>query len=108
MPIEAGRDHLGYRIRTLTECALHRKTLQLKCPLCQHERLLDSVPLWWMWRRSDDRLQIAMRRFYCRACRRDTGSIVRPRFEITDKTPVGSQFDYPPEHEWKRLIRRYR
>lgn len=106
----AERDHLNRKIRTLTHAALMRRTLKLICPSCRHERLLDTVPLWWMFlgRGWDDELPGAARHFYCDACWRGGRRAVRPRYQLTDATPAGPQFQYPPEREWKRLTRRFR
>lgn len=110
--MDADRDHLNRKLRSLMHCALYRKTLELVCPNtdCGHNRLLDAVPLWWLFSRRgwDDRLPCAIRHFYCSKCWRARRWILRPRYRITADNPAGDQFAYPPEHEWKRLVARYR
>ncbi len=39
----ADHDHIGRRLRTLEECALHKRTLRLTCPKCGHVRVLDAL-----------------------------------------------------------------
>ncbi|MDQ1158907.1 hypothetical protein QE385_003234 [Sphingomonas sp. SORGH_AS 950] len=106
----AERDHLNRKIATLTHAALMRRTLKLTCTTCQRARLLDTVPLWWLWSRKgwDDRLAKAARRFYCAPCWHGRYHAARPRYAITDAAPAGQQFPYPPELEWKRLVSRFR
>lgn len=102
-------DHVGRRLRTLEQCALHRRTLRLTCPGCSRVRRLDAIPLWWLFRRHgwDDDLPGAMRRLCCQACR-DQGRVVRPRHMVTREQPEGHQPPYPSEHEWKKVVSRYR
>jgi hypothetical protein len=103
-------DHVNRTIRTIEHAALMRRTFRLSCSNCRHDRALDAVPLWWLFyrRRWADGLPEAIRRFYCAACRKRTGTLHRPRFRITEDRPIGDQFPYPPEHEWKRLVARFR
>lgn len=72
--------------------------------------MLEAVTLWWMFHRRgwDDGLPTAIRRFYCDVCWRSRYVAYRPSFEISTQPPEGPQFAYPPEYEWKRLIRGYR
>lgn len=102
-------DHVGRRLRTLEQCALHRRTFRLTCPACGRVRRLDAIPLWWLFRTRgwDDALPDAMRRLCCETCR-DDGRIVRPRHVVTRDLPEGDQPPYPSEHEWKRIVSRYR
>lgn len=106
----AERDHLNRKIVTITHAAIMRRTLKLTCPLCQRERLLDTVPLWWLFFRHgwDDHLPKAATRFVCIACWRHSKSLVRPRYAITDTAPQGEQFPYPSDREWARFVRRRR
>ncbi|WP_454882624.1 hypothetical protein [Sphingomonas oryzagri] len=112
MSLEQDRDHLNRKLRTITHCALYRKTLKLVCANedCGHVRLLDAVPLWWLFNSQgwDDRLPGAVRHFYCSRCWKGRRWVLRPRYLVTADTPTGEQFTYPPESEWKRLVSRYR
>ncbi len=102
-------DHVGRRLRTLEHCALHRRTIRLTCPACGRARRLDAIPLWWLFVRRgwDDDLPQALDRLCCQPCR-DGGRVVRPRFVVTREQPEGDQPPYPSEHEWKRVVSRYR
>lgn len=110
--MDPSRDHLNRKLRTITHLALYRRTLRLVCAnqSCGHYRLLDPIPLWWMFSRLgwDDRLGRALGKFYCSKCWRAHRWVLRPRGFISEEPPTGAQFAYPPESEWKRLIRRYR
>lgn len=112
MADDPDRDHLNRKLRTLTHCALYRKTIRLACANqdCGHERLFDAVPLWWLFHCQgwDDRLPGAVRHFYCSRCWKSRRWILRPGYRVTADAPTGTQFKYPPESEWKRLISRYR
>jgi hypothetical protein len=112
MSVDPARDHLNRKLRTIMHCALYRKTLKLVCANdgCGHFRLLDAVPLWWLYhcRSWEDRLPGAVRHFYCSRCWQAQRWILRPRYLVTDEQPAGDQFEYPPESEWKRLVSRYR
>ena len=102
-------DHVGRRLRTLEECALHRRTFRLTCPACGHVRLLDAIPLWWLFvkRGWDDGLPAAIGKLYCQPCR-DAGRVVRPRYIVTREQPEGPQPPYPEQREWNRIVSRYR
>ena len=102
-------DHVGRRLRTLEQFALHRRTFRLTCPVCGRVRLIDAIPLWWLFlkRGWDDGLPGAMQRLCCEACRA-AGRVVRPRHVVTREQPEGPQPAYPSEHEWKRVVSRYR
>jgi hypothetical protein len=102
-------DHVGRRLRTLEECALHRRTFRVTCPACGHVRLLDAVPLWWLFvkRGWDERLPAAMRKLYCTPCGK-AGQIVRPWYVVTREQPEGPQPPYPERREWNRIVSRYR
>ena len=102
-------DHVGRRLKTLEQCALHRRTLRLTCPACGHARRLDAIPLWWLFVRRgwDDDLPYALDRLCCRICR-DAGRVVRPKFVVTREQAEGEQPPYPSHHEWKRVVSRYR
>lgn len=107
------RDHLDRKLGSLTDCALYRRTVHLVCASeeCGHFRILDAVPLWWLYNRRgwDDRLPGFLRHFYCSRCWRAKRWILRPRYRITGEVPPEKgQFPYPLESEWKRLVRRYR
>lgn len=102
-------DHVGRKLRTLEQCALHRRTLRLTCPACGHVVLLDAVPLWWLFvkRGWDDALPAASQRLCCRPCR-DEGRIIRPTYVVTREHPEPTPLPYPDRHEWKRVVSRYR
>ncbi|MCP6037308.1 hypothetical protein NL368_28625, partial [Klebsiella pneumoniae] len=74
-------DHVGRKLRTLEQCALHRRTFRLTCPACERVRRLDAVPLWWLFvkRGWNDTLPQAIGRLCCEPCRAG-GRLVRPRF----------------------------
>lgn len=102
-------DHVGRKLRTLEQCALHRRTFRLTCPACERVRRLDAVPLWWLFvkRGWNDTLPQAIGRLCCEPCRAG-GRLVRPRFVVTREQPEGPQPPYPDRHEWKRVVSRYR
>ena len=102
-------DHVGRRLRTLEQCALHRRTVRLTCPACGYVRRLDAIPLWWLFARRgwDDGLPDALRRLFCQPCQAK-GRIIRPTFVITREDPEGLQLPYPSHQEWKRIVSRYR
>lgn len=103
-------DHVGRRLRTLEQCALHKRTLRLVCPSCRHERVLDAVPLWWLFSRRgwDDALPAATARLCCSSCRDLYGGRVRPVLTVGRDQPTGEQLPYPDAATWKRLVSRYR
>jgi hypothetical protein len=102
--------HVGQQLRCLQHCALHRRTIELTCPSCQHVRRLDAVALWWMFERRgwDDRLPGAYKMLYCEACLVTAGRKIRPSTEITRDKPDARQPPYPDERTWKRAVSRYR
>lgn len=110
MITEAELDHTDRRLRTLEQCALHRRTVLLTCPACRRERRLDAVALWWLFQRKgwDDTMAEAARRFHCTACRARDGRKIRPRATITREQPDEEQAPYPDQATWKRLVSRYR
>lgn len=111
MPRADDRDHVGRRIDTLMQCALHRRTLRLSCRACPHVRLLDAVPVWYLFERKGwcGFLSEVPRRFYCSRCWLERSrKASAPRLEITCDPFAGAQFPYPSEREWKRFVSRYR
>ena len=56
--LDDAHDHVGRRLRTLEQCALHKRTLRLTCPACGRSRVMDAAALWWLFRRKgwDDAL----------------------------------------------------
>ena len=105
-----GRDHLGGRLRTLEECALHKRTVRATCPSCGRVRVFDAVALWWLFKKRgwDQQVPGAVRvRLRCEACG-DGGSRIRPRLEITREQPTGPQPPFPTSSEWRRIVSRYR
>lgn len=103
-------DHVGRRLRTLEQCALHKRTLRLSCPECGHVRTLDAVSLWWLFQKRgwEDTLSAAFSRLYCSACRTRDGSTARPRIAVGRDPPTGEPLPYPDAATWKRLVSRYR
>lgn len=81
----------------------------MTCPGCSRVRRLDAIPLWWLFVRRgwDDDLPRAIGRLRYDACH-SAGRVVRPRFVVTREQPEGEQPPYPSEHEWKRVVSRYR
>ena len=105
------RDHLGRKLDTLVHCALHRRTLKLSCLHCPHVRLLDAVPVWYLFDRKgwSGLMWDVPKRFFCSRCMTERLRKVRgPRVQVTDERPGKEQFPYPDERTWKRLISRYR
>jgi hypothetical protein len=102
-------DHVGRRLLTLKQCALHRRTIRLTCPACGHIRLIDAIPLWWLFAKRgwDDGLPEAMARLCCLHCR-NGGRVVRPRYLVTRDYSEGPQPPYPTAAEWKKVVSRYR
>lgn len=78
---------------------------------CGHALTFDPHGLWWLFqqRRWDDRLAAARTRFWCISCRIGRKQKVHPiRIEtVSDRSP-GVVLPMPPEHEWKRQVRRLR
>lgn len=102
-------DHIGRRLRTLEECALHKRTLRLTCPACDHVRVLDAVALWWLFQRRgwDGTLGLVGRKLCCSVCQA-AGQVRRPRLAIGRDAPTGAPLPYPDAATWKRLVSRYR
>lgn len=102
-------DHVNRKLRTLQECALHRRTVEITCPQCQHVRRFDAVALWWLFARKswDDGVPGAVARLYCERCK-NSGRVVRPRHLITRNRPDAHQPPYPDESTWKKLVARFR
>ncbi|WP_174291056.1 hypothetical protein [Sphingomonas bacterium] len=103
------RDHIGRALRTIEQCALHRRSLRLTCQRCRLVRVLDAIPVWWLFQQRGwpHDLSGAARRFACSACR-ETGHRSEPTIEVGRDRPEGPQPPYPDEREWKRLVSRYR
>lgn len=103
-------DHVGRRLKTLEQCALHKRTLQLTCPKCRSVRVLDAVSLWWLFNRRgwEDTLVAARQRLCCAACRKLDGTVVRPRLIVGREAPTGDPMPYPDAATWKKLVSRYR
>lgn len=106
----SGYDHVGRRLRTLEQCALHKRTLRLTCPECGHVRILDAVPLWWLFHRRgwEDMLSAVCGRLHCSACRARDGLKARPRITVGRDPPTSDPLPYPDAATWKRLVSRYR
>ena len=105
----ADHDHIGRRLRTLEECALHKRTLRLTCPKCGHVRVFDAVALWWMFHQRgwDGTLGVVGRRLCCSACQAE-GRTQRPHLVIGRDQPTGAALPYPDAATWKKLVSRYR
>ncbi len=98
-------------LRTITDLALRFWNVRLRCPRCQHERIVSGAGLWWLFQRRrwfDDSVQRAARRLYCSLCHHRYRRKVVPWIDKTKDPPTGQPLLDPPEHEWKRLIARYR
>lgn len=108
--VDAEHDHVGRRLRTLEQCALHKRTLRLTCPRCRHICILDAVPLWWHFQRRgwDDALPAVRQRLHCAPCGERGSPGVRPRLVVGRDPPTGEQLPYPDAVTWKRLVSRYR
>lgn len=106
---DEGCDHVGRRLRTLEQCALHKRTLRLSCTRCDHVRVIDAVCLWWLFNRRgwDDGLDAVAGHLRCARCH-DDGTTTRPRITVGREPPTGEALPYPDEATWKRLVSRYR
>lgn len=106
------RDHIGRRLDSLVQCALHQRTIRLACRECPNVRLLDAMPLWYLFERRgwSGVLNDVPRRFYCQCCWQGRcRRVTRPDLIVCrDRPDNGKQFDYPDERTWKRLVSRYR
>ena len=105
------RDHLGRKLDTLIHCALNRRTLKLSCRNCPHVGLLDAVPVFFLFERKgwSGLMWDVPKRFYCSRCLTERLRKVRaPRVQVTTEQPGKSQFPYPDERTWKKLLSRYR
>ena len=108
---DPSRDHVGRRLTALWLCALYRRSLHLRCPACQHQRLIDAIPVWWLFkrRRWSETLRDVPPRFYCSRCLADRGRRTRgPRLTISLDPAEPCDLPYPDEREWKRMVSRYR
>lgn len=108
--LDDAHDHVGRRLRTLEQCALHKRTLRLTCPTCGRSRVMDAAALWWLFRRKgwDDALPGVANRLCCEPCRDGRKAVVRPRWAVTRDEPEGPQPPHPDRHDWRRLVSRYR
>lgn len=101
----------GSRIPTnLFEAAAWRRGVKPVCR-CGHSAVFDPHCLWWRFERRgwDDRLEKALARFWCIRCKWRTGKRVRPaRFDLVAQSVSDIVLEFPPEHEWKRAVRRFR
>ena len=105
------RDHIGRKLDTLVQCALHRRAVRLTCKRCSHSQLFDAVPLWWMFDRRgwSGVFPEVRRQFYCGPCWEKDRRKVRPAILVTDEPPPQTgRYPYPDERTWKRLVSRYR
>lgn len=102
-------DHVNRKLRHLLHCALYRRTVVARCPVCRREGRYDGVALWWLFHRKgwDDRLAEVPRRLRCRSCFDDRRKIVRPTIRLNRDEP-DKPLPYPPEREWKKIVSRYR
>jgi hypothetical protein len=108
--VDASRDHLNRKLRTLMHCALYRATLRLSCRNCPHSVSWEAVRVWWHFHRKgiDDRIPEVLQRFYCTKCWSDRQMVSRPQLQITrdmprechadndqfaDGTAIGDDFD---------------
>lgn len=97
-------------MRTATDLALRYSNVRLTCPACGHVRILSGVGLWWLFHRKrwSDHVGEITRRLYCGRCHARNGMKVSPRLDKTKDAPTGKPLENPSDHEWKRLIARYR
>lgn len=78
---------------------------------CGHSAVFNPHGLWWhfqkrMW---DDHLGKARAHFWCRPCAFRTGRRVRPlRLELVAQRTDDIELAFPPDHEWKRAVSRFR
>ncbi|MCW3847351.1 hypothetical protein OF829_08865 [Sphingomonas sp. LB-2] len=107
------RDNLAEEwppLRTVTDLALRFWNVRLSCQRCGHQRVLHGAALWKLFDRKGwrDDVQSAARRFHCAYCRKQDGSLVRPRLDKTKDPPTGAVLPLPSDAEWKKLTARYR
>ena len=106
---DAEYDHVNRKLRTLEQCALYRRTIEVMCRRCSRIKRFDAVALWWLFQRRgwDGSLRDAAKRFRCSSCPR-TGFSDAIRLQITRGRLDEDQPPYPDAATWKRLVARYR
>ncbi len=97
-------------LRTLTDLALRYWNVKLTCPKCAAARVMSGPGLWWLFhrRRWPDAIGDVKRRMYCMACRQRRRERIRPIIDKTKDAPTGAPLQLPGDHDWKKLIARYR
>lgn len=111
MPLTLRLDHVSRPIDGLMLCAVYQKSLNLRCPACQHGAVLAAVPIWWLFERRgwDQSLNSVCKRLYCSACwARRKERVYDPAMQISDDKPTADPFRWPDERTWKRLTSRFR
>jgi len=101
----------GSRVATnLFEAAAWHYAVKPVCR-CGHSTAFNPHGLWWRFERRgwDVRFEKALARFWCIRCKWRTGRRVRPvKFELVQQSVDDIELEYPPDHEWKRAVRRFR
>lgn len=101
----------GTRLATnLFEAAAWHYAVKPVCR-CGHSAAFNPHGLWWRFERRgwDVRFEKALARFWCIRCKWRTGRRVRPvKFELVRQSVDDIELEYPPDHEWKRAVRRFR
>lgn len=111
--MEGQRDNLADEwpaLRTLTDLALRKWHVRLTCPTCGTVRVMSGAGLWYLFDRKhwNDDLRSARQRLYCALCFANRRVKIRPRIDKTHEGPTGPKLPDPSDHDWKKLIARYR
>ena len=94
----------------LFEAAAWRYAIRPVCR-CGHSATFNPHGLWWRFERKgwDNDFAKAKLRFWCTRCAWSAGRRVRPvRLEVVRQSEGDIQMPFPPDHEWKRAISRFR
>jgi hypothetical protein len=97
-------------LRSVTDLALRHWNVRLTCERCGTQRVIHGAAMWKLFdrKRWDDHIASAARRFHCAYCRKQDGSLVRPKLAKTKDDPTGAALELPSDYEWKKLVARYR
>ncbi len=101
----------AYPLRCLFDAAVRGYAIKLTCWRCGHVRILHAHALWWKFQRRGwpERFREVQRRAVCMPCHDGAGMIIRnPALTLVHEPPTGDPLPLPPEHEWRRELRRRR
>lgn len=101
----------GLRVATnIFEAAAWHKGIRPVCK-CGHSAVFNPHGLWWRFECKgwDDQLVKARERFWCIRCAWRSTKRVRPlRLELVPLSVNDIELPFPPDHEWKRAVSRFR